>query len=61
MTMQAGLQVQDEAKKWLPTDKAKGHYIWHDTGKRHGNGTPVAQLKWHDSVLPFIQDMREAA
>jgi|GEM_PF-3199532 len=61
MLAAAGLQVQDEAKKWLPTDKAEGHYVWHDTSKAHGSGTPVKQLKWYDSVLPLIQDIRKVA
>jgi len=59
----AGLQIKP-AKDWIPTDKGEGHYVWHDTGKAHGSGTPVKQLKWYDSVLPIIEvliNQKEAA
>jgi len=56
----AGLQT-DENGQWDDTASGKPHSCWYDTGKKHGNGTPVRQLKWALSVLPFIQDMREAA
>jgi len=59
----AGLQ-EHSTGDWLPTDKAQGYYVWHDTIKRHTDGTPIAQLKWYDSVLPMIEHLinqKEAA
>lgn len=45
-----GLQ-SNQTGAWIPTEAAKGHYEWLDTGKRHTDGTPVKQLKWFKSVL----------
>ena len=45
-----GLQ-SNQTGAWIPTESAKGHYEWLDTGKRHTDGTPVKQLKWFKSVL----------
>lgn len=48
-----GLQVKD-GDQWRPTAKADGFFRLFDTGKRHSDGTPVQQMKWHDSVLSLI-------
>jgi len=51
----AGYQVRnrDHAGRlvWSPTDKAEGKCCWLDTGKSHGDGTPVMQLRWYESVI----------
>jgi len=44
---EAGLQTKP-AKDWIPTDKAEGYYVWHDTTRRHNDGAPVPQLKWYE-------------
>lgn len=49
-----GLQ-SNQTGTWIPTDAAKGHYEWLDTGKRHTDGTAVKQLKWFVSVLSKMQ------
>lgn len=54
----AGLQTK-EFGSWLPTDAARGLFEWLDTGKRHGAGTPVKQLKWFDSVLGRVAGKTE--
>ncbi|MYM34903.1 KilA-N domain-containing protein [Duganella sp. FT94W] len=39
---------------WVPTEKGRQHAVVLDTGKAHGNGTPIQQVKWVDSVLAEI-------
>jgi hypothetical protein len=46
----AGLQVRVN-DAWVPTDKGKQYSTVLDTGKKHGSGAPVQQVKWSDSVL----------
>ena len=58
LLLEGGLQTK-EGDHWLPTDSAKGMYRFFDTGKRHGDGTAVQQLKWSSDVLTRIN--REAA
>lgn len=49
----AGLQ-ESIAGHWVPTEKGRQHAVVLDTGKAHGNGTPIQQVKWIDSVLAEI-------
>jgi hypothetical protein len=49
----AGLQER-VGEHWVPTAKGRPHAIVLDTGKAHGNGTPIQQVKWRDSVLAEI-------
>jgi phage regulator Rha-like protein len=58
----AGLQKRDMGQ-WMPSDKAATLCEWLDTGKRHGDGTPVKQLKWFKAVLEQIAQggLKEAA
>ncbi len=58
LLMEAGLQTK-EGKLWLPTDAAKNLFRWYGTGKKHGDGTLVQQLKWSREVLPRLN--QEAA
>ncbi len=46
----AGLQ-QNVAGHWVPTEKGRPHASVLDTGKAHGSGAPIQQVKWRDSVL----------
>ena len=46
----AGLQVK-RGEHWAPTDEASTLCRVMDTSKRHGNGTPVQQVKWSDLVV----------
>lgn len=41
-------------KTWTPTPDGEALGRWEDTGKRHGDGTPVHQWKWTESVLDEI-------
>lgn len=49
----AGLQ-ESIGGHWVPTEKGRRHAVVLDTGKAHGNGTPIQQVKWVDSVLAEI-------
>ena len=40
---------------WEPTCD-KSLYVIMDTGKKHGNGTPVVQLKWRSSAMDMIRE-----
>lgn len=56
----AGLQAKKN-DVWVPLSAAEGFFRLFDTGKRHGDGTPVQQLKWAEGVLPLIQPEKEPA
>lgn len=53
LLVQAGLQ-ESVAGHWVPTEKGRAHAAVLDTGKEHGNGTPIQQVKWRDSVLAEV-------
>ena len=46
---------------WEPTTEGSRYAIWQDTGKRHGDGTAVRQLKWSAEVLPALSLQGRAA
>lgn len=46
----AGLQERI-GDHWVPTEKGRTHAVVLDTGKAHGSGVPIQQVKWRDSVL----------
>jgi len=50
-----GLQEQDANKQWLPTSAGAVYAVFLDTGKSHGDGTPVRQLKWNSDVLSAVR------
>jgi len=50
----AGLQKRI-GDTWEVTPTAKAHYRRFDTMRRHSDGTPVTQVKWANSVLPFLE------
>lgn len=41
-------------KYWELTEHGKRYGAYHDTQKRHSNGTPVQQIKWYRSVLEYL-------
>lgn len=55
-----GFQVR-VGDHWEPTEKGKPFSVLLDTGKQHGNGTPIQQLKWRASILPFLTGSEPAA
>ena len=53
LLVEAGLQ-ESIAGHWVPTEKGRAHAFVVDTGKAHGSGTPIQQVKWRDSVLAEV-------
>ena len=54
--MLAGAGLQGNASgRWMPTAQAEGLYRTLDTGKRHGDGAMVQQIKWSPQVLAILQ------
>jgi len=50
----AGLQAK-VGEHWRPLDAGKDFARILDTGKRHGDGTSIVQVKWADTVLPLLE------
>jgi prophage antirepressor-like protein len=40
--------------KWTPTESGKEYSRLFDTGKKHGDGTAVTQLKWKVDIVPVL-------
>ena len=57
---EAGLQMK-QGDVWTPTPAAESFYRLFDTGKKHGSGVPVQQLKWADNVLALVKPAQEPA
>ncbi|MBB1125885.1 BRO family protein [Thiospirillum jenense] len=59
LLMSAGLEIACRDHKnrlyyeLTPLGQQFGVYL--DTGKRHQDGTPVRQIKWHTSIIEFLQ------
>lgn len=51
---EAGLQVK-QGEQWAPLPAAEGFFRVIDSGKRHGSGAMVQQLKWASNVLQLVQ------
>lgn len=51
---EAGLQAK-KGECWTPLEPAKDFCRILDTGKRHGDGTMVQQIKWAENVLALIK------
>ena len=53
-----GFQKKRGDGKWEPTDKGlEVGGVLLDTGKKHGNGVPVCQLKWRTGVVEALKDV----
>lgn len=53
---EAGLQAK-RGETWVALDPARDFVRMYDTGKRHGDGTPVTQMKWAENVLSLVQSV----
>ena len=42
-------------KCWNATEKGKSHTVLKDTGKRHGDGTPIQQMFYLESVVELLK------
>lgn len=51
---EAGLQAR-RSDVWEITEAGKDFARTYDTGKRHGSGVPVTQIKWADAVLQVVR------
>lgn len=51
---EAGLQAKHN-DTWVALDTARDFVRLFDTGKKHGDGTPVTQMKWAENVLNLVQ------
>lgn len=40
---------------YVLTDEGKRYGSYFDTGKKHGDGTPVKQIKWYTSVVDVLR------
>lgn len=56
----AGLQIKPD-DKWEPTEEGRRFSRIFDTGKKHGSGAPVPQVKWSVEVLELIVLPKKAA
>ncbi len=55
----AGLQAK-KGEHWAPMATAEGFCRILDTGKKHGDGAAVQQVKWAESVLTLIKKEQAA-
>ena len=51
---EAGLQAK-KGEFWTPLEAAEGFFRILDTGKRHGDGTMIQQIKWAENVLALVE------
>jgi hypothetical protein len=56
--LQTGHRDAKDRPYWEPTEKGLEFAVVMDTGKKHGDGTPVRQVKWGAGV---IRPLREVA
>ncbi|MGJ7490200.1 BRO-N domain-containing protein [Variovorax sp. ZT4R33] len=57
---EAGMQMK-RGDVWEVTEAGREFARILDTGKRHGSGVPIQQIKWSPSVLPLLGTEKEAA
>lgn len=50
---EAGLQAK-RGDEWEALEAAQAFARIYDTGKRHGSGVPIQQVKWASSVIPLL-------
>lgn len=50
---EAGFQMKRD-EQWEVTDVGKEFARIYDTGKKHGNGVPIQQIKWSADVIPAL-------
>ena len=53
---EAGLQFK-RGDVWEATEAGKDFARIYDTGKRHGSGVPVTQMKWSATVIAVLQTL----
>lgn len=56
---EAGLQLK-RGEVWEVMDAGREFAKIYDTGKKHGNGVPIQQVKWNANVLPLLKQAEPA-
>jgi len=56
----AGMQLK-RGEVWELTDDGRKFARLYDTGKQHGSGVPITQIKWAPNVLPLLGSEKETA
>lgn len=59
--LQEGRRDAKDRSYWVPTAAGEPYAVFLDTGKKHGDGTPVRQLKWLHSVIDLLRTERAVA
>jgi prophage antirepressor-like protein len=57
---ESGLQMK-RGDVWEVTEAGREFARIYDTGKKHGSGVAITQIKWSPNVLPLLGDQKEAA
>lgn len=57
---EAGMQAR-RGDVWEVSEEGRAFARIYDTGKRHGSGVPVTQIRWAASVLQLFGERKEAA
>jgi prophage antirepressor-like protein len=57
---EAGMQMK-RGDEWEVTEAGRAFARLYDTGKKHGSGVPIMQIKWSPTVLPALGASKEAA
>jgi prophage antirepressor-like protein len=57
---ESGMQMK-RGDAWEVTDVGREFARIYDTGKKHGSGVPIQQIKWAATVLPLLGSEKEAA
>lgn len=57
---ETGMQMR-RGDVWEVTDAGREFAKIYDTGKRHGSGVPVTQIKWSANVMPLLIDQKAPA
>jgi hypothetical protein len=55
-----GLHAQDGGT-WQLTEAGTADGVYLDTGKRHGVGEPIQQIKWRETVLALLGEFEGPA
>jgi Rha family phage regulatory protein len=61
MLIERGLQVMHRDAKgnryYEPTEEGRPQAVFMDTGKKHGDGTPIRQLRWAASIISALAEV----
>jgi hypothetical protein len=55
-----GYQLRDISGNWVPTEVGSEFSVLFDSGKKHGNGSSIQQLKWKSGIMERLRDSLKA-